>query len=218
MPQRRKRREDGKLVEKKQWRTPGQEHRAKHGKKPIEARDGELAAEVVFEGMSAGEKIDRFMEVSEACGMPKAMALALKKRMETRYIPATETLRNVQTSQLINYLDDRALKALEYMDDAVFAEANLRDLAVSMGILIEKRQLLRGEPTQILSIEERQNVNELIPQIIHEAKRRGMTIDSYPTNGNDEEGQATTVYPDPQDRAHIDSTYRRLTGFPKDID
>jgi len=223
MPQRKNRRKDGKLVEKRQWRSKGSETMAHAaGSKSVENRDPETAADVVMTDPSHESGIKRFMEAAAACGMPKAMALSLKKRMETRYLPASESLRTVNTGTLIQYLDDRALKALEYMDDAVFAEAPLRDLAVTMGILIEKRQLLRGEPTQILSVEERSSLDDLIPMIVDEAQRRGMAIDNNPMRANDIEGEAVTVLPQEPSRAHdraqFDRTYARIHGFPKTID
>ena len=216
-------RKNGKNVEKRQWRSPRSEVNSKNAQaKVVEKRDPERAADVVMNDPSGEDPIKRFMEAAESCGMPKGMALSLKKRMETRYLPASESLRAVNTGTLIQYLDDRALKALEYMDDAVFAEAPLRDLAVSMGILIEKRQLLRGEPTQILTIEERSSLDDLIPLIVDEAHRRGMTIDNNPMRANDIEGEAVTVLPqEPQrshDRAQLDQTYARIHGYPVTID
>jgi hypothetical protein len=47
-------------------------------------------------------------------------------------------------------------------------------LAIITGILTEKEQLLLGKPTQILSHQERKNLNELIPVLIQEARRRGI--------------------------------------------
>ena len=64
-----------------------------------------------------------------------------------------------------------------YMDDKTMAEASARDLGLIAGVLIEKRQLLRGEPTQIISDHERRKIHELMPELVAEAKRRGLTVD-----------------------------------------
>ena len=42
--------------------------------------------------------------------------------------------------------------------------------------LIEKRQLLKGEPTQIISVDERKTLNQLLPLLIVEAQRRNVEI------------------------------------------
>jgi hypothetical protein len=47
--------------------------------------------------------------------------------------------------------------------------------------MIEKRQLLRGEPTQIISDAERKKLHELLPLAIAEAQRRGLTLDGQVT-------------------------------------
>ena len=41
------------------------------------------------------------------------------------------------------------------------------------GILLEKRQLLSGEPTHILSTEDRMSLNKLAPALEAEFRRRG---------------------------------------------
>jgi hypothetical protein len=116
---------------------------------------------------------------AQACGLDTNVAQAVVQRLRHRYTPVNAKLREVQTKHLIALIEDRALMALEYMDEAAFAQANLRDLTIAMGVLLEKRQLLSGEPTQILSVEERRDLNEVLPLVMREAKRRGVTIDSH---------------------------------------
>ncbi len=43
--------------------------------------------------------------------------------------------------------------------------------------MVEKRQLLRGEATVIVSDLERKKLNELLPLLIAEGQRRGITIE-----------------------------------------
>ena len=65
---------------------------------------------------------------------------------------------------------------MTYIDDYVMADANYRDLCMGLGILVEKRQLLKGEPTQIISVDERKTLNQLLPPLIVEAQRRNVAI------------------------------------------
>ena len=61
------------------------------------------------------------------------------------------------------------------------AEASARDLMLGMSALVEKRQLLRGEPTQIISDLERKRLTELLPLLSFEMQRRGITYDGQVT-------------------------------------
>ena len=104
----------------------------------------------------------------------------------------------------LELLDTNIEKALLYLDDFVLAGASAKDLAIVTGILLDKRQVLKGEPTQRISIEERGKLEDLIPMLISEAKRRGMAIDYLmpvgagvprairgPENGEDGEDERT---------------------------
>ncbi len=114
-------------------------------------------------------------EAVEASGIAPRTIDALKRRLKTD--PLYLTLRDVKTSELLVLVKDRALRALKYLDDAVLSEAGAKDLAIISGILIEKAQLLSGEPTQRLTIDDRRELNELIPVLVEEAQRRGQVID-----------------------------------------
>jgi transposase len=119
-------------------------------------------------------------EVALQCGMKPATVQALVRRMKTRYLGVNEQMKAIKTTDMIRKLDERIGHALSYVDDYVMAEANFRDLAMGVAQMIEKRNLLKGEPTQIISREERKAINELGPELILEMKRRGITIDVVP--------------------------------------
>jgi hypothetical protein len=119
----------------------------------------------------------RLVQAGRECGMKETVIVALAKRMRTRYLGVTEQMRAIKTQDMIHKIDERIGHALTYVDDYVMSEANFRDLSMGIGILIEKRQLLKGEPTQIISIEERKRLDELLPMLVKEAARRGITID-----------------------------------------
>ncbi len=122
---------------------------------------------------------DPFATVAAAakeCGFPEATLKQLLKRMRTRYKPFNDALREVKRDELIKILEDRALRCIEYVDDFAMAKASLRDLAITAGVLIDKSLLLKGEPTAIFRNEDRRKLNELLPALIAEAKRRGVNI------------------------------------------
>lgn len=151
--------------------------------RPIEARlPAERAAELIDK---VTDPFVRLVEVAKECGLRPLVIEGLAKRMRTRYQGVSNEMRAIKTKELVHKLDERINHALGYMDDYIMGEASFRDLALGTAQLIEKRQLLKGEPTQIVSLDERRSLNELVPLLVREAKRRGITI----------EGEAKDVTP-----------------------
>lgn len=129
---------------------------------------------------------DPFANIAKAIresGLPTSTGEAFLRRLRARYGKVLQVARDLKTADIIRKLNERIDLALEYMDEKVVAEASFRDLAMGTSALLEKRQLLRGEPTQILSDHERRRLQDLLPALVTEAKRRGITI----------EGEATLV-------------------------
>lgn len=150
-------------------------------------------------------------KLAKAHGFNERAVRGFIRRMETRYLPLQQEMRSISTKQLQNTIDDRLSRILDYMDDYVIAEAPLRELAVAFGVLMEKRQLLRGEPTQIIDNTERQSIAELLQAANKEAERRGLTIDITPFNVEMEEGSAARVLPrETIERQDVDQTHRRM--------
>ena len=48
---------------------------------------------------------------------------------------------------------------------------------VTLGITTEKLLLLEGQPTQIISQQQHQKIDELLPALLTEIKRRGVIVD-----------------------------------------
>lgn len=141
------------------------------------ARPEQAAAALVFEGAPEGFDPIRFEEYCRQAGLPKPVTDGVLKRLKLRFAPIVNEVKVWSTKHFQDMLDDRIGKALGYLDDSVLSSASAKDLAITIGILIEKRALLRGEPTQILTVEERQNLNVLVSAVVQEATRRGITID-----------------------------------------
>ena len=124
-------------------------------------------------------------------------ARKLIERVRQKYPGLSRELKRVKTSDLLDLVEDRAHGALEAIDDSVYDQMRAggkgKDLAIVAGILLEKRQLLRGEPTHILSVSERQGLNQLVPMIVKEAARRGMLVSQH--------GPMVDVTPQPVERS-----------------
>jgi predicted DNA-binding protein (UPF0251 family) len=118
---------------------------------------------------------DPFATVKEAarkCGFPETTLRRLIHRMEARYKPMADGIREVKEGELLKLLEDRALRCVEHIDDVTLAGATVKDLAIAGGIMIDKARLLRGEPTQIMRVEDRRKLGELAEALHHELERR----------------------------------------------
>lgn len=124
--------------------------------------------------LDLGDPEETLEAAARATGLGRSTAQALLRRLRAQHSPLINELRTTNSSELTGILEDRIWRALQYLDDFNLAKAPARDLAVIVGILLEKRQLLRGEPTHILSTTERANLNELVPLMVKEAQRRGI--------------------------------------------
>ena len=52
-----------------------------------------------------------------------------------------------------------------------------KERALVAAILIDKRALLRGEPTQIVDVRDHRRMDEVGKELVQEMRRRGITLD-----------------------------------------
>jgi len=123
---------------------------------------------------------DPFKSIAQAakeCGFPPSTIRNFLRRLKARYQPLHDTVQEVKVNELIALLDDRAMRAVAHMDDFAMATAGVKDLAIAAGVMIDKSQLLKGQPTSIISTAEREQLRDLLPKLLREAERRGITIE-----------------------------------------
>lgn len=126
-------------------------------------------------------KLRRISEAIKESGLPERFGRALLRRLETRYLSLKTEVRALKTGEILDMIGQKIHLAGQYLDDHAMAEASARDLMLGISALVEKRQLLRGEPTQIVSDLERKRLNELLPLLSAEMQRRGITIEGQVT-------------------------------------
>ena len=117
--------------------------------------------------------------ISEAkfLGIPDGILKQLNKRIAARKgTLVRESSRKLSEKDTIDQLERKLHLALEYLDDFSFSASSAKDLAGVIDVLINNIQLLKGKPTQIMTIDDRRKLNELIPALIIEAQRRGVTL------------------------------------------
>lgn len=127
------------------------------------------------------EAVERVNEQLKAAGLPAKVSESLIRRLRVKYANAVMATRELRTAEILEMLGKKIDLAAFYLDDKVMAEASARDIMLGLGVLIEKRNLLRGEPTAIVSDHERKKLHELLPLMIAEAQRRGLTVEGEVT-------------------------------------
>lgn len=148
----------------------------------IENRNPEVAAaafDAASDPLAESQRaaIDRVNDELQRAGIPGKVSQAIVRRMRVRYGNAITVKRALTTNEILKGIDEQIFLIDSYIDDKVCAESNLRDLGLVKAALLEKRNLLRGEPTQIISDSERKKMIELMGPLVTEMSRRGFTVD-----------------------------------------
>lgn len=74
----------------------------------------------------ATEPFATIAAATKACGFPESTLKQLLKRMRTRYRPLDDAVRRVKREDMIQLLEDRAMRCIEYADDFAMSGASLR--------------------------------------------------------------------------------------------
>ena len=136
-----------------------------------ERRRGEAMA------LMASDPTIKVAEVAKRAGMSVATINGIRSQMSREFIAPMTELRKVTQARLQGLTDDRLDRVIEAMDDNAIRGAGLRDKAYAADRLFNMRQLMRGEPTSILSVDDRRTLNQLLPALAAEAQRRGVTLE-----------------------------------------
>ena len=132
-------------------------------------------------------------KAAKLCGLNPAMTKKLVERLRGLE-PAIQRAKEIKNEDLVKLLNERAYLLLAAMDETTIAKAGLGDLARAAGIVIDKRQLLRGEPTQIMSHKDRTRLDELIMEVVKVAEKRGI-VDLKTGEWTDKTGEQCAKLP-----------------------
>jgi hypothetical protein len=78
-----------------------------------------------------------------------------------------------------NQLSGRIITWLTEGDrlEILLSESKIKDVGVFAGIALDKTLLLDGSPTQIIGHAEQKKLDELLPALLNEVKRRGTMVE-----------------------------------------
>lgn len=115
---------------------------------------------------------------------PMVKSFALEQPQEPAQPPevvTTPARRKYNKEELrvdVQYLSQRLTTYLLDGDrlERLMAETKLKDLGVLLGITTEKLLLLEGQPTQIISTQQHQKMDQVMPKLLEEMQRRGLRV------------------------------------------
>ena len=127
----------------------------------------------------SSENLARFKAAGIACGYDSSTMERLAARCQGKPLSAKARVR-LDDVELLAVIDDRLTQVLEYLDHHALSKMDGRNLMVAAGILIDKRQLLSGQPTAITKFEDMRKLDDFLEDVAKELKRRGELVDVTP--------------------------------------
>jgi hypothetical protein len=118
-----------------------------------------------------------FLEAMQMAGVKPQLAIALGRRIQMNYGPVMEEMKKMSVAELITEIDKKKQLLLSRIDEVSVIGMSAKDLALAFGILTDKALLLGGRPTSIVDFNLRAQLTVLMPQMLSEARRRGLTLE-----------------------------------------
>lgn len=100
------------------------------------------------------------------------MVRNIRDRRQSRIVE----LRTVRSEDLASKLENLAENTIDLLLRSDMSGESPVQLATMVGISIDKARLLRGQATQIFGRDTRSKLDELLPALLVEARRRGMNM------------------------------------------
>ncbi len=125
------------------------------------------------------EALERFKQAGVECGFDARAMERFVARLQGSSLSTRGRLK-LDDKELLALVDDGIARAFEVLDNFALGQASARDVATIIGILTDKRQILKGEPTAIVKFEDMRKLDEILEQVSAELKRRENVIDVTP--------------------------------------
>ncbi len=130
----------------------------------------------------SADDFEELKAVGVRCGIDVRAMEQLVVRLQGRP-PSAEGRLKLDDAELLSLIDDKLARAFQNLDDFSLGQSSARDLSVTIGVLVDKRNLLKPENVPITRYEDMQKLDEVLEAIAAELKRRGhgKVIDVTPT-------------------------------------
>ena len=155
-------------------------------KERLEKNPGTTAEVIAAAGNPLNQTVAK---IAREAGVSEFVAKGIIDAANRTMPAAVDVVKKVTTARLQDLLDHNSQRILEAVStipmDNLRTEG-VKDLSVAMSLHLEKRALLRKEPTVRIEIDDRRHMKELLAAAINEMKRRDMTFDGDPVTGEHE--------------------------------
>ena len=121
----------------------------------------------------SAEAFKKLKAAGVACGVDARSMEGLVARLRGRSLSAKVGRLKLDDKELLALVDDALARAFQFLDDFALGQATARDVAVTIGVLTDKRRLLREEPTSIMKHQDMRKLDEFLEEVSKELKRRG---------------------------------------------
>ena len=139
-----------------------------------------IEAAAIVDGTERDEKYAMLRQAMKDAGLKPTMITGFMKRLRTNFAPVLANAERLTTQELIKQLESKLSLTLGFMDEFAVSQASFKDMSIALGLMIDRKQLLEGKPTMVLDHTTRLQIQESLPMLIQEAKRRGITIENPP--------------------------------------
>ena len=143
------------------------------GRSKSKSRKGALAVRP-----SAGA-FERLQQALVDCAVDPRAARQLVTRLEGRPLSPEGRLK-LDDVELLALIDDRLARAFQNLDDFALGQSSARDLTVSIGVLTDKRRLLKPEDGPVQRFKDMKKLDEVFKALIDEGLRRGLLVGVTP--------------------------------------
>jgi len=121
------------------------------------------------------EKFEKLREECRKHGMKPSLVTAVIRRMQKEYFVPLSEMKKITVAEMTDKIEKNINLIISSIDEYDVATASLKDKAVATGVLIDRHQLLSGKPTQIIDVTARMQLQQLMPAMLAEAARRGIS-------------------------------------------
>jgi len=120
-----------------------------------------------------GSTLDK---IADETGLPRSKLQILKQRVNLVEETKLSNPIEITDTQMRSEVKKKIAMVLGYIDNFSLATAKTSELSSIFKVLFEANQLLEGKPTTIMSREDRIHITDLIPKLLEEAQRRGISV------------------------------------------
>lgn len=142
----------------------------------VEVRKPAKAAKYLAARLEGSD--EPIQDLAKRVGIPHDTARCLEKRLNTKYAELKEAVEPVSNDEIESIITRRMRLLDKWLTDerleAVFAQTKGKDMAVMEAIWIDKLLALRGTPVATISVQQQHKMDELMPALLEEMKRRGL--------------------------------------------